>query len=120
MPGPDFDATRLHKPTPDRNPAWCGANVIRVVGLKDAVQVFVAENAMRLILVTMVLAVMAPGVAFAIQQDAVRQRAEQACYNDVMKYCNEVVPDEAKIAQCMGVNRKKLDPECRTIYDRGL
>ena len=75
---------------------------------------------MRLMVVVAMLVLTTPGVAFAIQQDAVRQRAEQACYNDVMKYCNDVVPDEVKIAQCMGVNRKKLDPDCRTIYDRGL
>ena len=75
---------------------------------------------MRLLIVTLAFGLFFPGMALAIQQDTVRQRAEQACYNDVMKFCNDVVPDEAKIAQCMGVNRKRLDPACREIYDRGL
>lgn len=56
----------------------------------------------------------------AITTDTVRQRAEQACYNNVMQYCNDDVPDEAKIAACMGRNRAKLDPECRRIYDHGM
>ena len=75
---------------------------------------------MRLLIVTLALGLLAPDLAFAMKQDSVRQRAEQACYNDVMKFCNDAVPDETKIAECMGINRKRLDPACREIYDRGL
>ncbi len=67
------------------------------------------------------LALLWPGLASArVHQDAVRQRAEQACYNNVMKFCNDDVPDETKIAACMGRNLSKLDPDCREIYQRGL
>lgn len=71
-------------------------------------------------MVLMTLICSAGAAQATITTDTVRQRAEQACYNNVMKYCNDDVPDEAKIAACMGRNRSKLDPECRAIYDRGM
>lgn len=76
---------------------------------------------MRLRLSVFVLVLCVPAVpAEAINQDSVRQKAEQACYNNVMKFCNDDVPDETKIAACLGRNKAKLDPDCRTIYDRGM
>ncbi len=56
----------------------------------------------------------------ALKQDSMRQRAEQACYNNVVKFCNDDVPDEDKIAACLGRNLSKLDPDCRDIYKKGM
>lgn len=76
---------------------------------------------MRLRFCLFVLGACLPAVsAQAFTQDSVRQRAEQACYNDVMKFCNDDVPDETKIAACLGHNKTKLDPECRRIYEKGM
>ena len=55
-----------------------------------------------------------------ITTDTVRQRAQQACYDDVTKLCNDDIPDEAKITACMGRNRTKLSPGCLKIYDAGI
>lgn len=76
---------------------------------------------MRLRLSVLMLTLGASTVsAQAFTQDSVRQKAEQACYNNVMKFCNDEVPDEDRIAACLGRNKAKLDPDCRTIYDKGM
>ncbi len=46
-----------------------------------------------------------------------RQRAEQACYDDVNKLCGDAIPDEDKIKACMKAHRAQLSPKCRTIFD---
>ena len=80
------------------------------------------ENRMRLRFAMVVLCLCLPGAAAqaALKQDTVRQRAEQACYNNVIKFCNDDVPDEKKIAACLGRNVSKLDPDCREIYQKGM
>ncbi len=76
---------------------------------------------MRLRSYLFVLGLCLPGFAAqAFTQDSVRQRAEQACYNNVMKFCNDDVPDETKIAACLGRNKARLDPDCRRIYEKGV
>ena len=50
---------------------------------------------------------------------SVRDRAEALCYSDVMRLCNDVVPDEDQIAACMKVNHAQLSLECRDVYDQG-
>ena len=76
---------------------------------------------MRVRLLVLTLCLCAPSLAqAALKQDSVRQRAEQACYNNVVKFCNDDVPDEAKITACMSRNRSRLDPDCREIFDRGM
>lgn len=56
------------------------------------------------------------GVAFAESQ---RQREEKACQADAMKFCKDDVPDEDKIAACMGHHHADLSTNCRIVYDRG-
>ena len=64
------------------------------------------------------LALLTPTLASAeIGTDTVRQRAEQACYDDVNKLCADAIPDEAKITACMKVHRAQLNPKCRSIFD---
>ena len=67
------------------------------------------------------LALAIPTMAWAdITTDTVRQRAEQACYDDATKLCNDAIPDEAKITACMKVHRKDLSQGCRKIFDAGV
>lgn len=66
------------------------------------------------------LALVAPTLAKAdITTDTVRQKAEQACYDDANKFCNDAIPDETKITACMNVHRKQLSPRCRQMFDAG-
>ncbi len=68
-----------------------------------------------------ILGPMVPMTASAeITTDTVRQRAEQACYDDATKLCNDAIPDEAKITACMKVNRSRLSAGCRKIFDAGV
>ena len=68
-----------------------------------------------------IMAALAPGVASAeISTDTVRQKAEQACYDDVNKLCAAAIPDEDKIVACMKQHRAQLSPRCRTIYDANV
>lgn len=63
-------------------------------------------------------ALLIPTLASAdIRTDTVRQRAEQACYDDATRLCNDAIPDEAKITACMGAHRKQLSARCRTVFD---
>ena len=64
------------------------------------------------------LALLAPTLASAeITTDTVRQRAEQACYDDVNRLCGDAIPDEDRIKVCMKAHRAQLSPKCRTIFD---
>ena len=46
---------------------------------------------------------------------AAEQTAEAACTNDVMRLCQQFVPDHGQIATCLIKNRKQLSPACRTV-----
>jgi hypothetical protein len=43
------------------------------------------------------------------------QTAEQACTPDVMRLCQQFVPDHARIAACLWKNTRHLSPACRTV-----
>lgn len=76
------------------------------------------------IITTMALAslvALAPWAASAeISTDTVRQKAEQACYDDVNRLCAPAIPDEDKIVACMKLNRAGLSQRCRTVYDASV
>jgi hypothetical protein len=64
------------------------------------------------------LAMLAPTLASAdISTDTVRQKAQQACYDDVNKLCPDAIPDEEKIKVCMQAKHSQLSPKCRAIFD---
>ena len=64
------------------------------------------------------MALLAPARASAdISTDTVRQRAEQACYDDANKLCADAIPDEEKIKACMKIHRVQLSPKCRAVFD---
>ena len=37
-----------------------------------------------------------------------------------MKFCKDLVPDEEKIAACMGQHRAQLSVNCGIVYDAGM
>ncbi|MDX7952709.1 hypothetical protein P7D22_16195 [Lichenihabitans sp. Uapishka_5] len=57
------------------------------------------------------------GLASAESQ---RERQERACQADAMKFCKDFVPNEEKIAACMGQHRPELSTNCGIIYDAGM
>lgn len=67
-------------------------------------------------LLAMVVLASVTNVASAESQ---RDRQERACQADAMKFCKDLVPDEDKIAACMGKHRAELSPNCGIMYDRG-
>lgn len=69
-----------------------------------------------------VAAVFIPALASAAMPKTVtiRERAEALCYSDVMRLCNDVVPDEDQIAACMKGKHAQLSTECRDVYDQGM
>jgi hypothetical protein len=54
-------------------------------------------------------------VALTTNFAAAEQTAEAACTNDVMRLCQQFVPDHGQIATCLFKNRKQLSPACRTV-----
>ena len=52
--------------------------------------------------------------------DSQRDRQERACQADAMKFCKDLVPDEEKIAACMGQHRAQLSVNCGIVYDAGM
>ena len=76
---------------------------------------------MRITWILVFGAMLAPTMASAeITTDTVRQRAQQACYDDVTKLCNADIPDEAKITACMERNKTQLSPGCLKIFNAGI
>lgn len=65
------------------------------------------------------LASTSTGMALS-KQPSMREQAEAACYNDAVKFCNDDIPDEAKVTACMRKNRAGLSPTCGKIFDKGL
>ena len=57
------------------------------------------------------------GAAMAESQ---RDRQERACQADAMKFCKDLVPNEEKIAACMGQHRSELSVNCGIVYDAGM
>lgn len=69
----------------------------------------------RILLAAAALATLS-GVAMAESQ---RERQEKACQADAMKFCKDFVPDEDKIAACMGQHRSQLSVNCGIVFDNG-
>ena len=41
---------------------------------------------------------------------------QQACTPDVMRLCNQFIPDVAKISVCMARNRSRISQACRDAF----
>jgi hypothetical protein len=59
-------------------------------------------------------------LAGTARAESVRDRQERACQADAMKFCRDFVPDEDKIAACMGKHRAELSVNCGIMYDAGM
>jgi hypothetical protein len=44
-----------------------------------------------------------------------QQNPEQACTSDVMRLCQQFIPDRPRIGACLAKNKKQLSPECRSV-----
>jgi hypothetical protein len=53
--------------------------------------------------------------SFARASASAQQTAEQACTPDVMRLCQEFIPDRPRIGACLSKNRKQLSPACRSV-----
>lgn len=46
-----------------------------------------------------------------------QQRA--ACEQDAYRLCSDAIPDEARVRQCLVRNMRRLNPVCRSAFQRG-
>jgi len=53
----------------------------------------------------------------AAAQNAGQDRAAELCTPDVMRLCNEFVPDVEKITACMSKKRRQLSAQCRAVFN---
>ena len=56
------------------------------------------------------------GVASA-QQSTINP--EQACRDDAFKFCNNEIPDRAKVGACLRKHARGLSKDCRTVVTGG-
>ena len=52
-----------------------------------------------------------PAIAYT-QQDA------DACTPDAMRLCQNAIPDEKRVAQCLVQNKRQLSPACKIVFSR--
>lgn len=62
------------------------------------------------------LALGAPSAALA--QQAHSAEDEAACTPDVMRLCQEFIPNRKSIVACLVEKKKDLSPECNTVFSR--
>lgn len=55
------------------------------------------------------------GAALATPAFAQGSAAEEACTPDVMRLCNEYIPDRQRITACLVQRRAYLSPACRVV-----
>ena len=48
-----------------------------------------------------------------------RAEAEQLCTPDVMRLCNEYIPDPNRIVRCLKAKRRQLSPGCHAALSGG-
>jgi hypothetical protein len=58
----------------------------------------------------------APGAAFAQQSHSAEDEA--ACTPDVMRLCQQFIPNRDAIVGCLVKNRKQMSPECSRVFAR--
>jgi hypothetical protein len=60
------------------------------------------------------LALAAPAQA---QQSTINP--EQACKDDAFRFCNDLIPDRAKVGACLRRNARSLSRDCRIVVTGG-
>ena len=59
------------------------------------------------------ITILAPLSAIAYtQQDA------DACTPDAFRLCQNAIPDEGRVAQCLAENKRQLSPACKIVFSR--
>jgi hypothetical protein len=43
----------------------------------------------------------------------------QACEQDAYRLCQDAIPDEQRVRQCLVRNMRRLNPTCRSAFQRG-
>jgi hypothetical protein len=43
----------------------------------------------------------------------------QACEQDAFRLCEHAIPDENRVRQCLVANMRRLNPVCRSAFQRG-
>src|ERR1700720_1008574 len=79
-------------------------------GLKKVSSSWLAASAAISGLVLAVALAQAPAAAQGTPQQ------QQACTPDVMRLCNQFIPDVAKISACMSRNRANISQACRDAF----
>jgi hypothetical protein len=59
------------------------------------------------------------GIALAPAPVAAQMTPEQACQGDAFRFCNNDIPDRAKVGACLRRNARSISPECRTFVVGG-
>jgi hypothetical protein len=57
--------------------------------------------------------------AVSAQAPASTINPEQACRDDAFKFCNNDIPDRAKVGACLRRNARSLSRDCRTVVTGG-
>jgi hypothetical protein len=67
------------------------------------------------------LIALALGFTFlAVPADAQPTQAQRdACQQDAFRLCNDAIPDEQRVRQCLVRNMKRLNPTCRSAFHSG-
>lgn len=63
------------------------------------------------------LTVSTPSVALSQSQDHTAED-EAACTPDVMRLCQEFIPNRTAIIACMVQKKKELSPDCHAVFSR--
>jgi hypothetical protein len=73
---------------------------------------------MRTLGVLAVILIMGAPLAAWAQAETHTQEDEAACTPDVMRLCQEFVPNRQAIIACMVQKKRELSPECHTVFSR--
>jgi hypothetical protein len=58
-------------------------------------------------------------VFFALPAEAQPTPAQrQACQDDAFRLCQDAIPDEQRVRQCLVRNMRRLNPTCRGAFNR--
>jgi hypothetical protein len=70
----------------------------------------------RFVLFAMALALVSTLSTSADAQPTPQQRA--ACEQDAYRFCQDLMPDETKVRNCLRKNLRRLSPVCRSAFTR--
>ena len=68
---------------------------------------------LKLCAIASLITIIAPLPAIAYTQaDA------DACTPDAFRLCQNAIPDEGRVAQCLAQNKSQLSPACKVVFSR--